>query len=131
MLVGEPKRSLQTELNMPDPAKSQQERPSLRELSAFCGPQTTATIFIGILCGALLFSFEFLMAFVLQLFLIRIGLVPKAATALPEWVLDRVDFKWTLISVVLIGTFRSLMLWIQVYLNSSIFEVQRDFNAVG
>ena len=67
---------------------------------------------------------EFLFAFILQTFLIKIGIVGASAAYVPRWFPD-FTFEQTIGAVILLGTIRCLALWAQAFLTSSSFEVER------
>lgn len=58
----------------------------LREVLAFVGPKTRRFLLISILVGVLWFLIETAFVFILQVFLVTLGLLPKGLTLLPDWV---------------------------------------------
>lgn len=101
-------------------------RISTDEFFAFAGRRTTLGIFAGIVIGLLLFLVEFALAFVLQIFLFHIGLVEKTAVQVPTWLMASSTLTSALFLILGVGVCRSLLMWGQVFLSSSCFEVQRD-----
>ncbi len=103
------------------------DRNFLRKAKEFAGQNTVRSLTVGVMCGIFLFAIEFLMAFILQLFLLQIGVIRPEVSQIPHWLMAHATLWSTLTLIILIGSLRSLLLWLQTYLNNSTFEVQRDF----
>ncbi|MBK9292966.1 MAG: ABC transporter ATP-binding protein [Oligoflexia bacterium] len=95
-------------------------------LIQFTGPVTLRYLLIGTIVGVAVFLVEFVFAYVLQLFLIKIDLLKEGISVLPKY-FKQFSLFGTLVLIFFLGVFKGFLTWAQTFLTSSSFEIQRDF----
>ncbi|MBI3543217.1 MAG: ABC transporter ATP-binding protein [Deltaproteobacteria bacterium] len=99
-------------------------RQTLEKIYRFFGPATVSYIVIGAFVGVILFVIEAAFAYALQSFLIAIGVLSPAASALPKWVPVE-GFYPVLAFVCVVGVLRGVFQWVQAYYLEAAAEMQR------
>lgn len=98
-----------------------------KKLYQFIGKRSFRLLIFGVFTGIGLFSIEVVFAYILQAFLVVMKVVPSGTTMnFPHWLPTENSYIF-LSFVISILTARGMIRWLSSFLNSSAYELQRDF----
>ncbi len=92
-----------------------------QKIYRFFGKRAVAYMVVGVFVGLLVFFVELGFAFVLQEFLVAIGVM--SATSKTFFFFPSGNLTWVLFAMFLIGAARSLLQWVHYYLSQAIVEI--------
>lgn len=95
------------------------------KLYRFVGARTSTFLGFGVLTGVLAFGTELAFAYLLQVFLVFMKIVPPASGNFPSWLVSISPFEFLgLVAVALL--IRGFAQWLTSYTTAASYEIQRD-----
>lgn len=92
----------------------------VRKTVEFLGAKVTWILVIGLFCGVLLSAVEFIFAYLLQLFLLVMGVAQQTSLSVPSWLSGMVNLRAVMVGILVLGLGRALLNAYQTYLQQLI-----------
>ena len=96
-----------------------------KKIYAFIGARAFRLLILGVFTGLLVFFAELAFSYVIQIFLVKMNIAPSSQATIPQWLpLDNSKLFFAFVAIAVF--FRGFTQWLNVYVSSASYEVQRD-----